>query len=194
MVNYIDVKPVKIVKQSSSGDFEVTVDDYNALTIIDIEQQQINEGNFFGALASAVLSTTDTLNILIRTPDTSERFHAKAVAYAEGAFQAELFEDPTLTGSGTALAAYNFNRASSNTSNISRIAYNATTSGDGTRLPLVALAGSTGVGRTRIAGAASQHNKLILKQDTEYLLKLTSNASDNQVFLGVSWFEDTPES
>jgi hypothetical protein len=99
----------------------------------------------------------------------------------------KIFENPTLTGDGTALTVYSRNRNLTSIANTT-LAYHTPTiaaEGDGTLLRTKHF----GTGRTVGAEARGAHEWL-LKQNESYLLRVTNAlSSNNWVTVILDWYE-----
>ncbi|MEE4248237.1 MAG: hypothetical protein V2I33_22845, partial [Kangiellaceae bacterium] len=92
----------------------------------------------------------------------------------------EFFESPTLTNNGTALTCRNNDRQSEELSTLTHY-YDPTVSADGTRL-LVNVVGTDGTTPQGDSGGATKRdNEFILKPNTSYLVKFTTQTNDNRI-------------
>jgi len=107
----------------------------------------------------------------------------------EGAMQAQLYENPTLSDKGDALSAFNNNRNSTNTP-VGTVYANPTVTNIGTRVPAGAILGGTNVGNTMSSGGAQRDAEKISSLNKQFaLMLLTESALDFET--EISWYEET---
>jgi len=116
--------------------------------------------------------------VLLRTPESPTRIHAKAAIDSEAEFLIELFEDSTVSADGTPITIFNNDRESTNTSEASVFAA-PTVTDDGSLL----WAGKTGTGRNPIGTSPGLNYEVLPKASTDYLLKITKATS------GIHWVD-----
>lgn len=177
---------LKITQFDSSGN-EVSIDSAdNALTTIDQEHHEVHEGNHYFAGSYTTLGTSGVLDIIIVTPNTAIRMHYTAIVNSTAEMIAAFHEGVTETGDGAAVSIFNSDRNSSNTSTITMSTDPTTVSDTGTLLRAHS-GGSTGP--FAVGSAARSTSENILKQNTKYLIRITSNAADNIIDWEVIWYE-----
>lgn len=124
----------------------------------------------------------------LTTPDNDIEFHITIGIAASAGVTVELFENPTISGAGTALSIYNNDRRSGNTTTATAF-YDSTTSADGT-LIYTTKVGSAGPGVVqRIGGNTRNEAEWILKHNEDYLVKVTADADNTEVILNVEFYE-----
>ena len=119
----------------------------------------------------------------ITAPATSKRIHFDFVVCTSAISTVELYENPTITAAGTALAEQNNDRNS--LLNASATCFKDTTvSSDGTMLiECVAASGSKG------GGEIGSRREFILKQGEDYLVKVTPSANNTITACTFYWAE-----
>ncbi len=151
-----------------------------ALTVIDSEHRLIHDGMLFTAnYRFDNLANGGNLDILLQVPAGSFP-HLRAWSYSleDGPCEFNLYENPTFSAAGTAITLQNNNRNSSNTSDVTATHTPTITSpGDaileGQYIPDPGggfLSGSPG------AQAQDLSEEWVLKQNEDYLLRLTNNS------------------
>lgn len=96
-----------------------------------------------------------------------------------------LYEGTTYSG-GTALAAVNNNRASANIASVA-VSHSPVAGALGTSL-ITTRTGSSG-GGGQAPGSQRGENEFVLNINTDYLLRITSNANNNYSSLIMAWYE-----
>jgi len=155
---------------------------------IEIEHHKVHEGDFYtlSDRFSGVLIVTPKA-WLIRTPNTSMRFHCKMSLQSTSQAHAGFYENPTLFGSGTALTWYNNDRNSPNVTTMQGFKDPTVSGGQlGTQLQLFDLA--AGLDK-KVGGQARIPSEWILKQNEDYLLYVTVDANNASVSLDVEGYE-----
>jgi len=164
---------------------EPTKVDHGALMTIDIVHHEIHEGlHFFGSY-SAVKNAGETLDIHIVTPNSIRRMHLMAEVSAQGS-GVMIWNSGVLTSdNGTALGILNSNRNSSKTTTL--LAYHTpTVTNAGTTL-ITKIVGAGGA--QKLGGSNSQRDEIILKANTKYLLRFTSDGNSNTIAWNFSFYE-----
>jgi len=157
-------------------------------TILDFPHHEIHEGFHY------IVSDSDTnVDIAspkywhIKTADNAEWCHLLGAFIADGAGTLEFFENPTTTGDGTQLTAYNNNRNSANTPNTT-FYYDPTVSADGTKIYSIPI-GSDGSPISAHGGSTSREREFILKQNEQYLMKFTALADNTTASIVFEFYE-----
>lgn len=155
---------------------------------IDLPHHEIHEGNHYtcNALDEDVDIASPKI-IRCTTPNTSTRIHWLTEVSANGAAKVEFFENPTINAAGSAMAENNNDRNSLNTAEVI-CREDATTTDDGTLL-FSRFIGGTGVGGTSTSGEIGTRQEWILKQNEDYIIKVTVEANDTKVSISNTWYE-----
>jgi hypothetical protein len=166
----------------------------HALVVITHAHHEIHEGDTYTISQVTALDALDTgspLTYYVVTPDTTDWVHLWFQAeLSEGGYM-EVFEDTGVAAEfdvsgGTAQTPINMNRNSSNTSGLT-ITYGATV----TAATSAARLDAKVVGGKKSAGATAARHEFILKQNTEYLFRVSTYADNNEGSLGLGWYEHT---
>jgi len=130
--------------------------------------------------------------VRITAPDTTVRIHFMGVVSADAAALVELYEDPTILAAGNALTEQNNNRNSANVATATTFEDTTTQApnNDGTLL-FAGRIGGTGLAQTRFAGNVADREEWILKQNEDYLVKVTVDADNTEVAIVLTWYEVT---
>lgn len=138
-------------------------------TILDM----IDEGVVFDLTKSGTLASGASTTFLGKVNGTSVHFYDLALSVSAGTVTLEFFEAPTVTANGTAVTATNLNRNSTTTQHMTTF-QSPTISANGTLLKGISIYES-GTNR-KDSGGGLISDKFLLKQNTDYLVKIT-NAS-----------------
>ena len=147
----------------------------------------INAGKAFSHNVIHTLSNGQTFYHLIVTPNTTTRIHLKYSIDATGPLTVELYEAPTTSANGTAADSYNRDRNSA-TATVLLVYHGPTVSADGTLLEAHSIGASGGAK----SGSTDSSDEFILKQNTKYVIKYVSKASQNDVSDALFWYEVAP--
>lgn len=124
--------------------------------------------------------------VRITTPDTAARIHLTATVTGSGGFIAELYENATVSVAGSALAELNNDRNSGNTA-VATLFEDDTIGADGTLLQIGRGGSTRGV---RIAGESNTRREWILKQNEDYVIKVTAVGDNTEIEVVVTWYEE----
>jgi len=150
---------------------------------------QIHEEELFFANYSLARNDTEVLEVFFKTPPGRTFLHTVFGFESLLAATWALYEGTTKTYNGTnALTVFNRFRPSRNTPTSGyQICHTPGGSGDGTKLDDGFCGG--GAGPLSVGGRASIDAEMPLKEDTNYLLRITSNANSNVVKAEVTFYE-----
>lgn len=157
--------------------------------IVDLAHHEVHEGSHFvvthKTADGADLPNDGVLEVLLTTG--AKDVHAVFEAVVEGDFELDIFENPTVTDDGTALAEVNLNRNSSKVATVVAT-HTPTTSADGDNLYSKWLLG--GVGFFADTALARTDTEFNLKQNEQYLFRLTNRSgSGSPCSWVVQWYE-----
>jgi len=161
-----------------------------ALRTVDYAHHEVHSGRHFTFSAtSGDLDIGTPLEYLIHTPDTERWAHLLGNVYGALHTRFEFFEGATHT-SGIHMPIHNNNRNSANGPGLI-ITEHADDGDDGTLLFETEFGVDTGGGANRVTGGgtARADSEWVLKQNTVYLLRLSSLTADNVVNMALSWYE-----
>jgi len=160
----------------------------NVLSTVDYAHHEIHAGSHFFYTDSTVLATSGSQDYLITTPDTTKWAHMKFQMDGSAITQMQIYEGSAKSGS-VAGTIFNSNRNSANTPGL---AVHKGTSGslaDGTLIYTYKCGAATQQSRS---GAGSRSDEeIILKQNSKYLVRLTSGTDNNLTNINLEWYEHT---
>ena len=170
-----------------------------ALEFIDYAHHEIHAGSHYTAFHSAEgKNAGTTINIYLKTPNTTKWFHMFSVWSASGAAYFRVYEAPTITANtGSHSAPINNNRNSLNLSAAidnaaapaaNSISKDVTKTVDGT----IILEEYAGTGKT-VGGTVRNDAELILKQNTVYCFEVESDALGLTLSFILAWYEHTDQ-
>lgn len=169
---------------------EVAVDEYSgAIQTIDSAHYRVHRGQAFGYSLKTTLAAGASAFLLGKMGSGNVHFRHFTIGATDGPIDFELFEAPTTTANGTLQTSLNRNRASSNTSNIS-IYLGPTVTSNGTRLFINGVLADASFFST-VTSETTEPEEWILKSNTDYLIRLTNNASAGTatLYAGFFWYE-----
>ena len=160
----------------------------NTIQTIDYEHHEIHAGSHFLYYDyDAEVDTGAPKYYRITTPDTTKWAHMVFTLYSEGVGTWQLFENPTVNAAGTTATTFNNDR-NSLTAATTVVAYDATSTADGTQIKVW----RTGTGTTapsRVGSEARSGIEIIMKQNEDYFLKFTPDSDNAKIKLQMSWYE-----
>jgi hypothetical protein len=163
----------------------------NASITIDYVHTENHSGSLFEySTYDTVVNVAENVDILLTTPNSLKWTHMVFMVACGMHCTFHIYESSTHTA-GAAFTAYSMNRNSANTPTL---ALNANAGGgvDGTAIYQENL-GVSAAGAVRYigGGSARSDSEFILKQNTKYLIRVTSQIDLNAVSLTLSWYEHT---
>jgi hypothetical protein len=162
-----------------------------AFKTIDYPHAEIHSGDAYYLSYTATVADGSDIEIRFSSANTTKWPHVIFNISGTSETDVDLYETTSLTHvSGNALTPVNRNRNSSETSGMT-FCHTPAGSGDGTKIDGVIFGLDTGGGATRrlAGGSASSRSELILKQNTAYLLRVTSGTDGNRISINFDWYE-----
>jgi len=179
----------------SVGSQNINVDaSTQALAVLSYEHHEVHSGSHFTFVAyDEDLDNAETIEYLLTAPASPKEIHMVVNVSGAATTLYQLFETSTRTTTDTASTAYNNNRNSTDTATLVIQTHSTTDGADGTQIDASSFGLDTGVGASSIVTGGSERSsqEWILKFATKYLLKVTSNADNNNVTIRLSWYEHT---
>ena len=158
-----------------------------ALNTINYEHHEIHAGSGFFHTGSATLAANASTSYVIQTPDTTKWAHLTFAATGSAITTVDIYESVDLTGTGAKQTIYNSDRNSSATSGLEIWDAIAPGTVGGTLIWTRSSGGATQQSRV---GMSAEHNaEIILKQNTRYMIRITSGTNDNLTNLHMVWYE-----
>jgi len=170
-----------------------------AFKFINYEHSEVHKGNFFNVSYDAELGNGETMEILIVTPDTTKWPHITIAASTALKGRVDLYED-AVQGYVAANALTPQNRQRNyETSKLSGLlichtpGWNSSSSSSGVEIEerIARRAwGATGIGNNPgFGGEGRAAQEWVLKQNTTYLLRITSEVETNVAWMEIDWYE-----
>jgi len=174
---------------SSSGtNVLIMVDETtNILKIISDSHHMVHEGKHFMFTDSRQLESGGTVEYLITTPNTTTWAHMTFYLDGSAITQWQFYEDSDRSG-GTPFTLGNNNRNSTGTSQLT-INWNPTTGGTTRGNLAYYYKGGSTTNQARTGTDSGNDEELILKQNTKYLLLVTSGTAGNLTNVRLEWYE-----
>ena len=157
-------------------------------TVISREHHEIHEGSAFRYFDSVTLNSSDTIVYLITTPNTTKWSHMTLVIDGTAITSFDIYEGSDKTGTDIQTV-FNANRNSttSATTTVHKNVSGGTT--DGTLF--MKYASGTASNQSRGSSSAEFNSEWILKQNTKYLIRITSGTIGNLCNIMLNWYEHT---
>lgn len=165
------------------------------LVAIDEIHREIHEGNAY--LLTYVQTPGDggQIDVLITTPNSDDEAHMVIIVDALGDTYVKLYEDVEMIDyPANRLTAYNRNRNSDNEATVLVCHTPGGNIGDGVLIGSAAFGIDTGLGASRIIGGGktSSREEIVLKKNTQYLLRIDSGTASNRMTIALDWYEHEP--
>ena len=157
----------------------------NSLVTISHPHHEIHSGDMFADSGQETLGSGSSTELLFITPDTDKYAHMLVRARSTGEANYTLYEDTTVSANGVACSIFNRDRNSLNTPTM-QCFDGPTITDDGTLLHEEHF----GAGQLT-SGESRDESEIVLKRNTKYLVRLTSEAAGNDVSRIVEWYEHT---
>jgi hypothetical protein len=123
------------------------------------------------------------------TPNTDIQVHFTFQVFGNAAGTVEFYENPTINAAGSAMTAYNMYRHGDSVPDATLLVkYDSTTTSDGTRI-FIARVGTTGIPVETSGGSVGSRLEFVLKKNEDYILKFTSDADNNKLWVDFIWYE-----
>jgi hypothetical protein len=186
------MRPITVQIVGTTGGFSAGIDGATAsMQVIDYAHHEIHDGNVYCLTHVGTEGNTDVVEITLKTPNTTEWFHMLANFRATGEGNFTIVEAVTRDSGGAAAIPVNHNRNSSNTSSATGVFKGATSAN-----PISYSAAGTVIwredfGSVRSPSESRALNEWVLKQNTEYVFRMTSEEAANEMWLGLVWYEHT---
>jgi len=190
---------IQIMAEVSPGIYRTIEGDEitRAVPTLDYEHHEIHEGDHFVYHDQVELGSNGTQDYLITVPDmyglkfeNSKKWaHLTFTVSGSAITEYQIYEDTDKTGT-TAQTAINNNRNSTNTPLVTIKKGTSGGTTDGTKLPLGMKSGSA-QGSSRTGMESSRSSEIILKNNTKYIIRITSGTAANLCNIQLSWYEHT---
>lgn len=152
---------------------------------IDYVHHRLHEGDLFSVnRVSTGVNIAAPKRFLLKSPDTATQPHFIFSVEAQPGAMVEVFENPTVTVNGSALTAVNNNRRSANTAEMA-VFEDPTITVDGTSIFVDRTGTIASGGKISIP----YNDEFVLKQNTNYQIKVTPLADSTAVSAHFNWYE-----
>jgi len=157
-----------------------------SIQVIDYEHHEIHSGSHYNYCDYALNQASNaTIEFVMTVPDSTKWPHLIFEFYASDGATLELYEGTTGVTGGTSITPRNNNRNSDKSSTVTLVKDPTSITSDGTR----AAGFLAGGGRT--AGFSNRDKENVLRQNTAYLVRITSLAVSNDISWCAEWYEHT---
>jgi hypothetical protein len=157
----------------------------NAVTQIDYEHHETHGGSHYYICNHQEFSNAEVVDFTVITPDTAKWTHMTFMIEGTGATSVDIREDAAVDVAGTAVASFNNNRNSVNTTGMTiRVGDTFTDEGD--------LISSSYSGANKQAGFVDRNKEIVMKQNSVYIFRITNETAQvNEVNYCAEWYEHT---
>jgi hypothetical protein len=157
----------------------------DGLITIDAVHSEVHKGDGFSHTEKHAIANGASFDVLMINP-AGNRPHFRSLTIADGApMDVELFEGTTVSANGSTMGVLNTDRNSANTNNMTLFS-GPTITDDGSLIEFNFVVGDRKAGGT----AESPVLEWILKEDTNYLLRVTNNSGGASDFAhNLFWYE-----
>lgn len=157
------------------------------LPTIDYEHYAVHLGSSFSVSEYATVGAAATREYILVTPSSTAWAHLVWEIQGTLVTTIAFYEDATTSDNGTAITSINRNRNSIAVSGVS-IYHTPTLTGDG-NLIYTEKFGVTSGNQIRIGGKSRAAQEIVLKQNTKYLLRITSGTAGNVISTNARWYD-----
>ena len=177
---------LKVLIQLVTGDYLDR--STNALNTIDYAHHEIHAGSHFMYTDAVELASGATQDYLITTPDTTKWAHMLFYLDGSAITQWQFYEGSDKTGT----AAQTVGNNNRNSATVATTTIHKGTSGGTTDGTLAYFyKGGAATQQSRTGTVAGNAEEIILKQNTKYILRVTSGTNANLTNIKLEWYEHT---
>ena len=161
----------------------------HTLQTIDYAHHEVHSGSHYFYQDSVELGSGGVQNYLITVPDSTSWPHMTFTMDGLAITQFDLYEDTDKSGSVDASSKiFNNNRNSSNVAGVTIAKGLTGGTTDGTLIKTYKDGSSSGGSKT---SSSTREGEVILKQNTKYILRVTSGTAANLTNVKLEWYEHT---
>lgn len=176
--------------RSSDGTFQPLRLDKatNTLQVLDYSHHEIHAGSHYFVTDYQTIGSASSVDWLITTPDTTSWAHLTFEVQGSAVTTTVLYEGTDRTGS-TGLSEINNDR---NSVNVAAVTVHRGVAGgttDGTAI--WQQSGGSATAQFRGGTTTGEASEIILKQNTKYILRVTSGTAGNICSVKIRWYEHT---
>lgn len=182
---------VQHVRLEDGSGYDANIDGAtHVLATIGYEHHQVHEGDAFYAQHNASgVADGGYVGVLFTTANTTSWGHAIFGMNSSSKATFELYENPTVTSTGTTVTAYNRDRNDGSNAVVS-VSHTPTVSNNGTLIRMRYI-GTGGLANLAGAGDDRGQSEFILEQNEQYYVKGVSEAASNNICVYCTWYEHT---
>lgn len=175
----------RLFRINDAGNTEYLSTDISStsLVVIDVPHWHLHNGRVFCCSGQTTLGSNASFDVLLITPNSGARVHLEPFVRASVEANFSLFEGVAVSANGTPATALNRDRNSTRTSAL-QLFTGPTVTNTGTLLRNPHF----GSGQTR-GGEDRSVLEWILRANTRYLFRITSEATANDIFWTLDWYE-----
>ena len=159
-----------------------------AITTIDYAHHEVHAGSHFLYTDHVAIDADGSQDYLITTPNTTKWAHMMFVLDGSAITQFQLYEGATKTGT-TPQTAGNSDRNSTTLPGITIHKGTSSEEGEADGTLIHIYKGGATSQQSRSGSSTSHEEELILKQNTKYILRVTSGTNANLTNVHLSWYE-----
>lgn len=153
---------------------------------VDYAHHEIHMGTHFVASIVNTLSNAGIANVIISAP-SSRDMHLLVSLHVQGEMNITVFRAPTCSSLGTAVGISNRKDSSPNSPQ-AEFYTGASCSYNGMAMP--GFTRHFGSGQN-IGGETRSNNEILLKRNTLYMIRITSESNTNEINHTYDWYEDS---
>jgi len=163
----------------------------HAINVVDYAHHEIHSGSAYIVIHSMLRADTEVSEVRIQTPDTTKWAHALIGVQSALASTVAFHESTSMTHTAANVMTP-LNRDRNSTSTSAMLICHTPTGAD-TSAPTFTeyIGASASGGRIAVGGGSSSRAEYILKQNEDYLIRVTSRADGNAITILVDWYEHT---
>jgi hypothetical protein len=176
--------------RSADGTYQpLRLDRYtNTVQTIDYAHHEIHAGSHFFVTDYQTIGNGSSVDWMLTTPNTAKWAHLTFEVQGTAVTTAVFYEGANRTGT-TPLTVFNNDRNSGALSGL--LAHRGVSGGTTDGTPFWQMSGGTASAQFRGGPDVRQDTEIILKQNTKYVLKVTSGTAGNVVSVRLRWYEHT---
>lgn len=160
----------------------------HTLQTIDYAHHEVHSGSHFFYTDKNTVGSGDKQEYVITTPNTTEWAHMLFRATGSAITTVDLYEGTTRTGT-TDVVTFNNNRNTTDSASVIVYKGASTDGADGTLIFTIQSGASSQQSRSPLEPTRGE--EIILKQNTKYLIRITSGTASNLTNLKLEWYEHT---
>jgi hypothetical protein len=160
---------------------------------IDYAHHEIHAGAAYHLTHSALRANSEVVDVYLKTGIVTAQAHMIISIDVALAATLEIYEDSTMVDApANRITPFNLNRSSSRTSQLT-CCHTPTGTETGTRLILHYIGNTSQGATTGTGGQGGARNEIILRNNTAYLIRITSRSNGNSCTVVLDWYEHTPK-